>query len=83
MIAQARTNIWNGLKQYHGAIQDLVERTSSLKEGGYTRYHVYQVLAGRRNNLDILTLASQVLKEYQTKHEQQLARLQQFACERA
>lgn len=52
-----------GLRQFYGAKKELTDRTSILKEGGYTREYVDMVLRGKRNNDDIIELAVQILKE--------------------
>jgi hypothetical protein len=76
MIEQARIDIWNGLKRYYGAIQEVVNATTDLREGGYTRDYIYKVLSGKRNNIDILNLAAEVLKRHEEAHAVKLRRLQ-------
>lgn len=52
-----------GLREFYGAKKELTDRTSALKQGGYTREYVDMVLRGKRNNDDIIELAVQILKE--------------------
>lgn len=68
MIEQARTEVFNGLREHRGYMNEIVERTKDLKEEGYTRQYVYMVLKGKRNNIDILNIAAEVLKDYRSKY---------------
>jgi hypothetical protein len=68
MIEQARNEVFNALRERRGYMVEIVERTKELKEGGYTRQYVYLVLKGKRNNIDILNIAVEVLKDYRLKH---------------
>jgi hypothetical protein len=63
MTDSLRNRLRDGLKSHYGAMTRLVEATKTLKEGGYSRYYVYLVLNGERENTRVLSLAADILAE--------------------
>lgn len=70
MEQSLRDEIHKGLKEFYNSFKELQERTKILKPGGYEYSHIMNVLKGRRNNDDILDLASQLLHEKRVEKEQ-------------
>ena len=63
MTSEKRDRIREGLRQHYGGLEKVIARTSSLKQGGYSRRYIQYVLEGKRANLDILRIATEVLTE--------------------
>jgi len=62
--------IYEGLREFHGSIQECVDRTTELREEGYCRDYVYDVLRGQYTTgaaTEILALCSKVLTERRQK----------------
>lgn len=57
------------LKQHHGSINLIVERSKEIKPGGYSRQSLYRALSGKRPNAQLTDLARQVLNELIAKEE--------------
>jgi hypothetical protein len=67
----------DGLHNHYGALAEVVRRTEKLKDGGFTRNYVQQVLLGKHENFDILDIAVVVLSEKETTRRQRVERLEQ------
>lgn len=61
MTQETIEEIRNGLRNYYGALQRVVDATKDIREGGYSRRHVQRVLAGTWRNDQIVELAAKEL----------------------
>jgi hypothetical protein len=61
MTKRERESLYKGLRKHFGSIKEVANRT------GFTRDYVLKVLTCRRNNDLILTIASEVLLERESK----------------
>lgn len=83
MIDQARERIKKGLQLHHGAVAEVVRQTVTLRDGGYSYYHVQRVLKGESHNTAILELAGKILARYEQTERARESRINQLAMELA
>lgn len=69
MNSKDRNLLMEGLRDHRGSVAEATRRTANIKEGGYTRQYVEQVLRGRYNNDEVLLICAQVLGEYQKRRD--------------
>ena len=58
-----RQIISEGLKNFHGSIPLIAERSKSIREGGFSLSMIRMVLDGRKANVKLLTLCGEMLIE--------------------
>ena len=67
MTPEKRERIRDGLREHYRGMEQVIERTKTLKKGGYSPRYIKYVLDGKRKNLDILIVAGEVLLELRSQ----------------